>query len=166
MTWKTGTALGLLLAALSAAGPARAAEDTCAGDAARICAGTPPGEGRVYYCLRSNWNRLSEACKKTLDWAVKAAQDLALDCQADAFSWCQGVPPGKGRLFSCLASRRDQLSSRCQDALVRLDTFVAACSGDAARLCPGIPKGQGGLLACLVSQPDKLSAECRAIFWP
>ena len=165
MAPKTATALGLLLAALSAAAPARA-EDACADDAARICAGIPPGEGRIYYCLRSNWNRLSEACQKTLDWAQQRAKDVGLDCQADAFSWCQGVPPGQGRLFACLVSHRDQLSSRCQDALARVDTFISACSGDAGRLCPGIPKGQGAVLACLVSQRDKLSNECRAVFWP
>ena len=164
MTWRIAATLGLLCAALSAA--PTAADDACAADAARVCAGFPPGEGRVYYCLRSNWDRLSEGCKKTLDWAQQVSQDLALDCQADAFSWCQGVPAGKGRLFACLASHRADLSSRCRDALVRVDLFVAVCSGDAARLCPGTPRGQGALLACLVSQPDKLSPECRAVFWP
>ena len=165
MTWGTATALGLLSAALSAAAPARA-DDACLGDAARVCAGIPPGDGRIYFCLRSNWNRLSEGCRKTLDWAQKVAQDVGLDCQADVFSWCQGIPAGKGRLFACLTSHREQLSSSCQDALARLDAFVAACSGDAARLCPGLPKGQGAVLACLVSQRDKLSPECSAVFWP
>lgn len=165
MSWRTRTALGALLAAVSAASPARA-EDACAGDAATVCAGIPPGDGRIYYCLRSNWNRLSEPCQKTLDWAQRAAQDVALECQADAFSWCQGVPAGRGRLFACLASHRDQISSQCQDALARVDAFIAACSGDVARLCPGVPKGQGAVLACLVSQRDKLSDECRAVFWP
>ena len=165
MRWRTATTLGLLLAALTAVAPARA-DDACADDAAKVCAGIPAGQGRIYYCLRSNWNRLSEGCRKTLDWAAKVAQDVGLDCQADVFSWCQGVPAGQGRLFACLASRREQLSSGCQDALARVDAFVAACSGDASRLCPGIPKGQGAVLACLVSQRDKLSAECRAIFWP
>jgi Golgi apparatus protein 1 len=165
MTWRTRTALGVLLAAVSAASPARA-EEGCAGDAARLCAGIPPGDGRIYYCLRSNWDRLSESCQQTLDWALQRARDVGLDCQADTFSWCQGVPAGRGRLFACLASHRDQLSSRCQDALARVDAFIAACSGDAARLCPGVPKGQGAVLACLVTQRDKLSDECRAVFWP
>lgn len=164
MTWKTAAALGLLLGALPAV-RARA-EEGCADDAARVCAGVPPGEGRVYYCLRSNRNQLSEACKKTLDWALQAAREVGLDCQADAFSWCQGVPAGGGRLFACLTSHREQLSSTCQDALARADAFIAACSGDAARLCPGVPRGQGAVLACLVTQRDKLSNECRAIFWP
>ncbi len=164
MWWRTAAGLSLLLAVLLA-GPARP-DDACAADAARVCAGIPPGEGRIYYCLRSSWSSLSEGCQKTLDWAQRASQEVALDCQADAFSWCQGVPAGRGRLFACLASHRSDLSSTCQDAMARVDTFVAACSGDAARLCPGIPKGQGALLACLVSQPDKLSAGCRAMFWP
>lgn len=164
MRWRTAIAFGLLSAALPAA-PVRA-EEACADDAARVCAGVPPGEGRVYYCLRSNWNKLSEGCRKTLDWSVKVARDVGLDCQADVFSWCQGVPAGKGRLFACLSSHREQLSSTCQDALTRVEAFVAACSGDAARLCPGIPKGQGALLACLVTRRDELSAECRAVFWP
>ncbi len=165
MRSRSATTLGLLLACLSAVAPARA-DDACADDAAKVCAGIPAGEGRIYYCLRSNWDRLSQPCRKTLEWAAKAAQEVGLDCQADAFSWCQGIPSGQGRLFACLASRRDQLSSTCQDALARVDAFVAACSGDVARLCPGIPKGQGAVLACLVSQRDKLSSECRSIFWP
>ncbi|HZY06002.1 MAG TPA: cysteine rich repeat-containing protein [Anaeromyxobacteraceae bacterium] len=164
MWWRSAVALSLLLAALPA-GPARA-DDACAADAAKVCAGIPAGEGRVYYCLRSNWSRLSEGCQKTLDWSRQVSQEVALDCQADAFSWCQGVPAGRGRLFACLASHRADLSSTCRDAMSRVDAFVAACSADASRLCAGIPKGEGAVLACLVSQPDKLSPGCRAIFWP
>ena len=148
------------------AGAPALAEEPCAADAARLCAGIPPGEGRIYYCLQSNWNDLSDGCKTLLDWSRQRAREVGLDCQADAFAWCQGVPPGKGRIFACLASHRQQVSSQCQDALARVDYFVSACSGDAARLCPGMPPGQGAVLACLLTQRDRLSDPCRKVFWP
>jgi len=156
------TALGQLLLA----GPARADEQPCAVDAQRVCAGIPPGDGRLFFCLKSNWDNLSDGCRKLLDWSQQRANDVALDCQGDTFSWCQGVPPGQGRLFACLMSHRDSLSSQCKDALTRVNEFRAGCSGDVARLCPGLPPGQGAVLACLLTQRDQLSGSCRAVFWP
>jgi Golgi apparatus protein 1 len=153
-------------AALALAAGATRAEEPCAADAARVCAGIPPGDGRVYYCLRSNWNILSDGCKTLLDWSAQQARDFAIDCQGDVFAYCQGTPPGKGRVYACLVSHRERISSQCQEALARAESFAAGCGGDAARLCPGLPKGEGAVLACLLSQRDKLSDACRAVFWP
>jgi hypothetical protein len=166
MANRNGTLAALLLAAALACRPALAAEQPCAADARKLCAGIPAGDGRIFYCLKSNWNGLSDGCRETIDWAARRAREVGLDCQADAFAYCQGVPAGKGRLFACLASHREKVSSQCQDALARVEHFTSSCSGDAARLCPGLPAGQGAVLACLLTQRDRLSDACRLVFWP
>jgi hypothetical protein len=158
-------AVVLLAAVLASPLPARG-EDACLSDARRLCSATPPGDGRVYFCLRSSWNQLSDGCRALLDWSQKRANELALDCQADAFAWCQGVPAGKGRLYACLASHHDAISSECKKALATLDWFQSACGADRARLCPQVPVGDGGILACLVTRRDALSPSCQAVFWP
>jgi len=159
-------AAALALAALAVAAPEARAQQPCAVDAGRLCAGIPPGDGRIYFCLKSNWNALSDGCRTLLDWSYQQARNVALDCQADVFAYCQGTPPGKGRVLGCLLSHREQISSQCQGALAQVDAFVSGCGADAARLCPGMPKGDGAVLACLMTQREKLSDSCRALFWP
>jgi len=152
--------------ALAATALPAAAEDACLSDAKRLCSATPPGDGRVYFCLRSNRNQLSNGCQSLLDWAQKRASEVTLDCQGDAFAYCQGVPSGQGRLYACLAGHRDQISSECKKGLELVDWFTASCGADRARLCPGIPPGTGGAIACLVTRRDQLSPACQAVFWP
>jgi hypothetical protein len=159
----------ILIATLLAAGSApqsASAEDACLADAKRLCSTIPAGQGRIYYCLRSSWNQLSEGCQQLVDWAQKRANEVALDCQADAFSYCQGVPAGKGRLYACLAGHRDQISSECKKALAAVDWFNSSCGADRDRLCSGVPAGDGGVIACLVTARDRLSPACQAVFWP
>jgi hypothetical protein len=157
--------LAVTLAGAGLALPA-AAEDACLADARRLCSATPAGDGRIYFCLRSSWNQLSEGCQALVNWAQQRANEVNLDCQGDAFAYCQGVPAGKGRLYACLAGHRDQISSECKKALAVVDWFNASCGADRARLCPGIPPGDGGVIACLVTRRDQLSTACQAVFWP
>jgi hypothetical protein len=142
------------------------AEDACRDDAKRLCSTIPVGQGRIYYCLRSSWNQLSGGCQQLLDWSRTRANEVALDCQADAFAYCQGVPAGKGRLYACLAGHRDQISSECRKALTAVDWFNSACGADRERLCAGVPVGDGGVIACLVTARERLSPACQAVFWP
>ncbi len=158
-------ALLVALVGLSLAPPVRA-EDACLADAQRLCSSVPPGAGRVYYCLRSNWNDLSDGCKSLLNWSQQRANEVVLDCQADAFSWCQGVPPGKARLYACLVSHHKDLSSTCRKGLQEVEWFNAACGADRDRLCSGVPVADGGVIACLVTRRDDLSPSCQAVFWP
>jgi Golgi apparatus protein 1 len=158
--------LAALLLLVGTAPVAALAEDACLADAKRLCAGVAPGQGRVYYCLRSSWNQLSDGCQKLLDWSQQRANEVALDCQADAFSWCQGTPAGKGRLYACLAGHRDDISSECRKALAAVDWFNSACGADRDRLCAGVPSADGGVIACLVTARERLSASCQAVFWP
>ncbi len=159
-------ALAALAGGLAAVPGSARAEDACLSDAKRLCPDVKPGSGRIYYCVKSNWNQLSEGCQALLNWAQQRANEVTLDCQADAFSWCGNVPAGKGRLFSCLAGHRDQISDTCKKALAAVDWFNSACGADRARLCSGIDPGDGGVLACLVTARDRLSPSCQAVFWP
>jgi hypothetical protein len=161
------TLLAALLVCLAPALPHPAwAEDACLSDAKRLCPDVRPGSGRIYYCVTSNWNQLSDGCRALLDWSRQRANEVALDCQADAFSWCGGVPPGKGRLFACLAGHKDDISDPCRKALATVAWFESACGADRARLCSGIDPGGGGVIACLVTARDRLSPDCQAVFWP
>ena len=45
-------------------------------------------------------------------FAQTAAQRAA--CGADVRKFCQGIKPGGGRLFACLAKQKDQLSDACK----------------------------------------------------
>lgn len=150
---------------LALAAPAFA-DDPCAGDIQSLCQGIPAGGARIYYCLKSNWNNLSDGCKATFDQANQLAREVSLDCQADVFSWCQGVPPGQGRILSCLISHYDDLSSGCVDGLAKLRQFQDACSADAAALCAGMPVGEGRVVACLLAQKSQLSPACRSVLRP
>jgi len=162
---RIGAAIAFGVLALCAA-PGRA-EEPCAADARRACAGIPPGDGRVFYCLKTNEGSLSEECRAVLRWAEERAREVALGCQADTFAWCQGVPPGHGRLLACLLSHRDSLSSQCQDDLARASAFAAGCGADIQRLCPGLPQAQGAAaLVCLARKRSELSPQCQAIFGP
>jgi hypothetical protein len=143
-----------------------AAEDACLSDAQRLCSSTPAGDGRVYFCLKSNWNQLSTGCRALLDWSRQRATEVALDCQGDAFAYCQGVPAGQRRLYACLVGHKDQISSECKKGLELVDWFTASCGQDVTRLCSGVPRGDGALIACLVTRRDQLSRECQAVFWP
>ena len=164
-TFRASLAVAVLLAVACLPGAA-SAEDACLDDARRICPDVTPGSGRVYYCLRSSWNQLSGGCQQLLDWSRTRANEVALDCQADAFAWCQGVPAGKGRLFACLAGHREQVSSECKKALAAVEWFNSACGADRDRLCSGVPRGDGAVIACLVTAREQLSPACQAVFWP
>jgi len=148
-------------AALALAAPALA-DAPCADDIQRLCQGIPPGGGRIFACLQSNANNLSDDCRATLNDARQMAYQVSLDCQADVFSWCQGIARGEGRILACLMSHLGDLSSTCHDAIAQMQQFQAVCSNDVAQLCAGVAAGGGKILACLLAQKDQLSGGCRA----
>ncbi len=162
---QTGTSRGWLLlaaAALALAAPALA-NGPCDADIQNLCQNIPAGGGRIFACLQSNSNALSDSCRAVMDQARQAAYDVSLSCQADVFSWCQGIVPGQGRIVACLLSHLSDLSSTCQEAIASVKQFQSACGGDLAQLCPTVPAGGGQRVACLLLQKSQLSDGCRAI---
>jgi cysteine rich repeat protein len=97
-----------------------------------------------------------------MDQTRRAAYEVSLSCQADVFSWCQGIAPGQGRLVACLLSHRSDLSSTCQEAITSVKELQSACGGDLAQMCSGVPAGGGQRLACLFAQKGQLSEGCRS----
>jgi hypothetical protein len=150
---------GPIALALALAAPARAAAG-CEDDAKRLCQNVPAGGSRVFVCLQTSWNKLSDDCRATMTDAQRMAREVALDCQGDVFAWCQGVVAGEGRVLTCLVTHADDLSSGCLDALAGIRQFQDACTGDVAAVCPGVQAGGGRIVACLLAQRQRLSSPC------
>jgi hypothetical protein len=74
----SGLLLGgaLVLAAWpSQAQDAREIARACAGDIERLCAGVPPGEGRIKACMKAHVMELSAPCFDTLLKAVTSEKE-------------------------------------------------------------------------------------------
>ncbi len=148
------------VAALLAAGSARA-EDACRADVERLCAGIPPGGGRVAACLKANQAQVSPACKAELASVRAKVKEVGEACADDVRNYCADVAPGQGRVVRCLASNQGNLTPQCQavvqGAREKHAEFRKACGGDAKKLCKGIAPGEGRILACLESRKADLS---------
>jgi hypothetical protein len=68
---------GALLLASSAAMAQNAQQiaRACAGDIERLCAGVPPGEGRIKACIKAHITELSAPCFDTLLGAVASEKE-------------------------------------------------------------------------------------------
>ena len=68
---------GVLVLAASAswAQDARTIAHACAGDIERLCAGVPPGEGRIKACIKAHVMELSAPCFDTLLGAVASEKE-------------------------------------------------------------------------------------------
>eukprot|EP00892_Ulva_mutabilis_P008395 jgi/Ulvmu1/5928/UM026_0050.1 len=104
-------------------------------------------------------------------------------CESDVDALCADVPPGEGRLATCIATRmrdenRGNVSGRkvaqpCREELrqyyadraknINLNLGLAvACKQDVSKLCKDQgDKGEGAILACLRRNRSKLSKSCQ-----
>jgi hypothetical protein len=91
----------------------------CNLDIQRYCPGTPVGGGRILQCLGAEVGRgeLSSNCEDSVTGALEKLDAFTAGCSDDAAALCPGVASGRGRLFACLRSQQERLSSRCQQAL-------------------------------------------------
>lgn len=157
----------MLVALLLPAGGARA--DECRADVERLCAGIPPGGGRIAACLKANQAQVSPACKAQLASVARMVKEVGAACQDDVQNYCAGVTPGQGAVVRCLAENKASLQPACmelvQGAQEKVAEFKKACGKDAKKLCKGIAPGKGRILACLKSKEAELSPECRALGW-
>ncbi len=154
-------ALGLL-AALAAAGPA-GAEQPCAADARRFCAGKAPLE--LLSCLQAHRPDLAPACVARVEKVLVFFQQVRSDCEPDAFEHCRGTAPGLPTV-ECLQGRQGKLTPRCQEFFDRVRARDAAvqqaCGDEAARPCAGVTPGLGGLWMCLGLGAAEVSQACAA----
>ena len=65
----------VLAASASSAQDARTIARACAGDIERLCAGVPPGEGRIKACIKAHITELSAPCFDTLLGAVASEKE-------------------------------------------------------------------------------------------
>ena len=70
----------LVVALAFAVAPSQAAEQqtivrACAGDVDRLCAGVPPGEGRIKACTKAHVSELSAPCFDAIMAAVAAGKE-------------------------------------------------------------------------------------------
>ena len=155
----------VLAVAILASGAARAAESACQGDVEKLCAGIPPGGGRIMSCLKANEAKVSAPCKKEIAAIQKQVKAIGAACQDDVQKFCPDVKQGKGAVLKCLAGNKASLQPDCQkivqNAEEKTSAFKKACGGDAKKFCQGIPSGQGRILACLKSKEADLSPACK-----
>jgi hypothetical protein len=111
-------ALALLVSMLFAVGVATAdaptrKEGPCAADVKKLCPGVKPGEGRIHQCMTSHEAEISPACREVIG-AVKAKLErMAQVCKTDWEKYCKSIPPGDGRILSCLKGQEVNLEPAC-----------------------------------------------------
>src|SRR5205807_4620124 len=88
----------------------------CAEDAKKFCSSVKPGEGRVYQCLTGHSAEINPACRDQLTAAKAAYDKFEQACGGDVQKFCKSIPPGGGRVLSCLKGRESDLSPSCAAA--------------------------------------------------
>ncbi|MCG6536733.1 MAG: cysteine rich repeat-containing protein, partial [Syntrophales bacterium LBB04] len=76
-----------------------------------------PGEGKVIECLLSNEKKLSDTCKSELNGINENSREFRSACKDDMGKLCGDVKPGKGKIITCLRSKKDDLSMDCSEYL-------------------------------------------------
>jgi hypothetical protein len=79
-------------------------------------------------------------------------------CRADVEKWCPGVPPGGGRLATCLRENQSRLADPCAAQLGK----VEACATAVRKQCPGA-EGEAALKACAREHRLALAPACRGV---
>ena len=149
------------LAVLVAASGSKA-DDPCAADADRFCAGKTPVE--LLSCLQSRRADLASACQDFVEYALVSVQAMIQDCEPDAFQHCRNVGRGEPTA-TCLSKNQGTLTRRCQEGFDRFAQAEAqsakACSLEAQRYCPDAKPGKGDVYLCLLFRGRNLSEGCR-----
>jgi hypothetical protein len=89
-------------------------ERVCAEDAKKFCSDVRPGGGRMYQCMTKNNDQLSPACRERMTQGKARWDQFVSACKDDAAKHCKGVPPGSGRVLSCLKGQEANLAPDCK----------------------------------------------------
>ena len=89
-------------------------EQVCREDAKKFCSDVRPGGGRIYNCLIGHNAQLAPACRERLAAAKARYDEFVKACRSDADKYCKGIPPGAGRILSCLKGREADLTADCK----------------------------------------------------
>ena len=111
-------------------GPAAAQSvfEACGEDIANHCEAVTPGDGRIFACLYSHEDKISESCDTVmvdvanlLDLFFELIRYTVQECSVDIEKHCQSVEVGGGRILSCLKSHKAELTSDCSNVLESLN---------------------------------------------
>jgi hypothetical protein len=104
---------------LEAAG--RRLGEACSMDVRTFCGGITPGGGRLLFCVLAHEDKITPACDvalynaaRGLERALNRIEDVADACWDDIEKRCANVPPGSGRIASCLIGNKASLSPTCR----------------------------------------------------
>lgn len=80
----------------------------------------------MYKCLTSHNAELAPACRERLTAAKARYDEFVKACKSDADKYCKSIPPGAGRILSCLKGREADLTADCKAQFhrARSDTTV------------------------------------------
>jgi hypothetical protein len=85
----------------------------CKADIEKFCKDIKPGGGRIWVCLKSNGDRLSQECANHMALVSERSKEFRQACKGDVEKFCKGIVAGKGRIVSCLKSHEAELSNAC-----------------------------------------------------
>ncbi|MDB9924943.1 cysteine rich repeat-containing protein [bacterium] len=144
--------------------------------------------GTVLECLKRKFNDgdvddpqcVDEVKKKMAAAADDIREDTALTlaCKQDLNKHCDGVQPGEGRLWTCLAEHRKDVGKECEAKLFEREIWMSGdwrfkyalaseCASEAQMLCQGVAAGGGRVIRCLQEKMDspQMGKKCRkAVF--
>jgi hypothetical protein len=92
----------------------------CEADARRLCAETPPGEGRLLKCLKDQESFLSQSCQGAFNRVRLERSRIQASCAGEVGRLCRDVPEGSGRILACLRRHEKKLGSDCRDTVGKL----------------------------------------------
>lgn len=122
--------LGVVLVLVSLPVDGRAADvlGACAEDIESYCSNVTIGHGRLISCLYAHEDLVSDQCDAAfgdaaavIDAVFAELREVQEACGDDIRTMCADIPPGEGRIFSCLKSEADDVSSACR---TELDTIA------------------------------------------
>ncbi len=87
----------------------------CSDDAAKLCKGVKPGEGRIVNCLKEHKDQLSPACKEHIAKAKDEVKEAKEACHDEIQKLCKGIRPGGGRIVQCLRQHESELTPACKE---------------------------------------------------
>lgn len=110
---RTGLFIWVALLLSGSAAMAQQANDPCAADIKKLCAGVQAGEGRITACIKSHLTELSEGCEAR----VLGVGVTGKSCKPDVAKLCGGIPAGTGGIRACMKSHMAEVSDDCKGAM-------------------------------------------------
>jgi len=133
----------------------------CSPDVAALCAGTPPGDGRIAQCLLEQRDALSSACGQVLDKLGNVIFPPRNQAVADSAGPAETTPEAQSKAASAPSAAQ---------IIAALDSKVAAiiekgkqgCAADLEEYCSSVTPGEGRLAFCLTAHADKRTPACES----